>query len=144
MHSFMRRPAYTAGRMLCWLFVAVWPATSVLYADALTTLTQKICAVNGSSVPCPTGNPLAGPFANETTVALGTPGLDIQLNAGATSDSLSGIISASASATLDFWATTAGPVRPGVAEFSLHTDGDAGSGGFSAVVSVGGWASAFP
>lgn len=115
--------------------------TSMLSADVLTPFTTTNCSQNGAAVSCPFGfpPPNTGVGVWDIIHTLGTPGIDVEFGASAMTDSASGLNSVAASISIDFFATTAGPVRAGSMSFGLHTDGDNGDGGgFFSYASISG------
>ncbi len=113
-----------------------------LSGGALDAFTRSNCTVNGVPVPCGTGAGLgASVFVN--AIDLGTTGIDVAAGADALVDSASSITSANASVTVDFFATTAGPVRQGFISYSVTGDGDGspGYGGGDGSASIVGVAS---
>jgi len=142
MYAYSARFFPSAPRMLfslCVIVIAL--GVDTLLADALTPFTTTSCMQNGTAVPCPFGfpPPPTGNGVGYDILALGTPGIDVIMAANAETDSESGLNSASASISMDFFATTAGPVRAGSMTYGLHTDGDAGAGGtFGSFASISG------
>ncbi len=114
--------------LICLALVGLTGET--LSGGTLDAFTTSNCTVNGVSVPCgpgAMGPPGASVFVNP--IDLGTPGIDVIAVANALVDSTSGITSANASVRVDFFATTAGPVRQGSISYGVGGDGDGSGGG---------------
>jgi hypothetical protein len=142
MYAYSVRFFASAPRRLFLLGVIVIAlGVNTLSADVLTPFTTTSCSENGIAGPCPFGfpPPPTGVGVFDTIVALGTPGIDVLVGASAGTDSMAGLNQASAAISTDFFATTAGPVRPGSMTYALTSDGNAGAGGgFAADASIPG------
>jgi len=121
------------GRWLSLVILGL--AATSLHGSPVTAVVSTVCTLNGASVNCPSNDGIAraGATTSFSVLGLGTDtGLIVNADASAEAGML-GQVQESASAlaviTLDFFAATEGPVRSGLATFSLIADGDHGPNG---------------
>jgi len=98
-------------------------ATTLLSANEVTFTSS--CSENGSGVPCGTFQlPVEGGFGAGVAAGFsgfGTPSISATVGASAFTYAASGVYEAVASISTDFFATTAGPVRPGSMTYEVFT-----------------------
>jgi hypothetical protein len=132
----MARVVVRLPRLSPVLCVAAMASVGTLSADVLTPFVQTTCTLNGAAEPCQVGLPVTGAGAFWTVTGLGTPSIDVLVDAGVGTDSNSGLNSATASITLDFFESTAGS-GPGFVDFEVQV------GGETADATIGGLGSCF-
>lgn len=130
----MKRPR---GRTFCRLYGAILIGAQALISASLTPVSS--CTIDGAAAACMPGDPNRAQTTFIYNDGLGTDFLSIVVAASAGSGA-DPDTSGTASITLNFLATTEGPVRPGFVEYLIVADGDGSSAGasYGSKVSVSG------